>query len=204
MNVPRIKVCGLTREQDVTLLSRLSIDGAGLIFHPKSPRRVSISRGKELRRLISPTTMVFAVVQADKVDTLLKIAESIRADVLQVHGMMSHQSISRLQIEGYRVAMAYNPVVDQSWRNAISDFVVFDNSTKSESGGSGVPFDWSAVKPPYPKILMLAGGLQFANVESGIRKFKPMIVDLNSGVESAPGIKSAAKLAEIVRLIRKQ
>ncbi len=202
MSIPRIKVCGLTREQDVELLSRYSIDAAGFIFHPASRRKVPISRGKALRRLVSPTMLVFAVVQADKVDRLLRIASSVRVDVLQIHGALKKNEISRLQNEGYRVAMVYNPVVDTSWRDSTADFVVFDNSTKSEHGGTGSPFDWSAVKSPYPKNLMLAGGLQRSNIETAIRKFKPILVDLNSGVETAPGIKSAAKIAQIVRLIR--
>jgi phosphoribosylanthranilate isomerase len=202
----QIKVCGITRVADAQLVAELGGDMIGLIFYPGSRRRVTVKNARDISRLAPPTLdRVGVFVDAD-IDTILRTAEKVRLDVIQLHGNARIRDMRRLQSEGYRIIKAF-PVVSRNifrlMQSSRADFVMLDNSVPDAPGGTGKPFDWSIRPKTDIPNLILAGGLTSTNVSRGVRVFNPLVVDVNSGVEKSPGVKSSIKLKRFFKVCDK-
>lgn len=197
MNRFRIKVCGITRPADARLVADLGGDMIGMIFYKGSPRFVTKATAGKIIADLSPLVSRVGVFVEEKIEIMLRLADSLQLDFIQLHGHSSDRVRSRLQREGYKVIQSF-PVKSRADFKAIrscrADLRLLDNQTEREIGGTGRTFDWEL--KPGRKIanLMLAGGITADNVQKGIGLFQPLVVDVNSGVESRPGIKSRAKL----------
>ncbi len=195
----QIKVCGITRERDALLAARLGADMLGFIFYNKSPRYISATAaGKIIEKIPATIDRVGVFVDAD-LETLLKTADRLKLDYLQLHGKTSNSTIKKLQKSGHRVITAYHIDSKSDYkkiRACSADIVQLDNSTISKPGGTGQRFDWNIRPKPAIPNLMLSGGISADNVLEGLRIFSPIIVDVNSGVEISPGNKSAKKLKQ--------
>ena len=112
-----------------------------------------------------------------------------------------HNEIDQIRQEGFEVIKAFRILGLSDWENLYSsnaDYVLVDNATSESKGGTGQTFDWSIEPPRHVTNLVLSGGLTVDNIEDGVKCFDPVIIDVNSGVESAPGIKSKPKLIEFL------
>ncbi len=202
----RIKICGITRTSDVKLVSTLGADMIGMIFYRRSPRFVSIPSAKEISKVSSPIIQKVGVFVNEENDRILEIAHKVGLDWVQLHGNESASDINYIKKHHLKVIKAFKIASKSDWNIVLkcrADLVLVDNMKADSQGGTGESFDW-AIRPKQ-KIsnLVLAGGLSADNLSEGIKLFKPAMVDLNSGVESSPGIKSAKKLKEIFRLCRR-
>jgi phosphoribosylanthranilate isomerase len=193
----RIKVCGITRPVDADRVAELGGDMIGLIFHRPSPRFVTIAKAREISRAGSPILDKVGVFVDEEIETILKVAEKVRLSTVQLHGNEPARNIARLQREGFKVIKAIG-IKD---RNAFAivdrcraDLVLLDRISADQRGGSGKTFDWSIRPKKKIRNLVLAGGINSDNVAEGVKLFDPLVVDVNSGVESKPGFKSAKKL----------
>lgn len=193
----RVKVCGITRPGDALLAAELGADLIGLIFYRKSPRYVSQRLAAELIRALPPTVSRVGLFVDEPIDKVLRVASALRFDYVQLHGHEPVSDITKLQRAGFRVIKAFSISQRNDFiavENSKADLRLVDHRTINLPGGTGVPFDWSM--KPRRKIanLMLAGGINVDNVARGVELFDPIVVDVNSGVESKPGVKSKARL----------
>ena len=207
----RIKICGLTREEDVQAACEFGADALGFVFYPKSKRCVTAKRAGELARFRSVfVNSVALFVEPD--DALVQsVIHEMRPDLLQFHGDETSQACERFDwpyIKAFRVGA---PGLDtpegllaacQRFGNAKA--WLFDSYTPAY-GGSGHGFDrglLSAVLAQRSVPIILSGGLNTETVGPLIHQLEPDALDVSSGVETEPGIKDASKIQSFVRAIR--
>lgn len=200
---PRIKICGLTRAEDVQAAVAAGVDAIGLVFYPDSPRHVSIEQAAALCRHVPPfVTIVGLFVNASRAE-VHRVCEDVPLNLLQFHG---DETVDQCEGFGlpYLRAARVRPGVDLL--EFASQFpsaraLLLDTWTPAY-GGSGESFDWSLVPTACPLPVILSGGLNPDNVANAIRQVRPVAVDVSSGVESAKGIKDAAKIRAFVSAVR--
>lgn len=200
---PRIKVCGLTRVEDVQAAVAAGVDAIGLVFYPESPRHVTIEQAAELCRHIPPfITVVGLFVNASRAQ-VHRVIEAVPLNLLQFHGDESADQCEGFGLPYLRAARV-RPGVDLlefASQFASARALLLDTWTPAY-GGSGESFDWALVPSACPLPVILSGGLNPDNVADAIRQVHPVAVDVSSGVESAKGIKDAAKIRAFVRAVR--
>ena len=200
---PRIKVCGLTRVQDVQAAVVAGVDAIGLVFYPDSPRHVTIEQAAELCRHIPPFMSVVGLfVNASRAE-VHRVIEAVPLNLLQFHGDETAEQCEGFGLPYLRAARV-RPGVDLlefASQFASARALLLDTWTPAY-GGSGESFDWALVPSACPLPVILSGGLNPDNVADAIRQVHPVAVDVSSGVESAKGIKDAAKIRAFVRAVR--
>lgn len=213
MHRTRIKICGLTREDDVRHAVHAGADAIGFVLYPPSPRAVSPERAGELARLLPPfVTPVLLFVNASAEEVQAGLAAVPHA-LLQFHGDESPQEClahGRPYIRAARVptgdGAASFDLLKYAQQHAAAQAILLDAHVQGYGGG-GVSFDWTAFNWSHPQLnasarLVLSGGLTPANVTDGIRLVRPWAVDVSSGVESAKGIKSPELIDRFVAAVR--
>ena len=220
----RIKICGLTREQDVDAAVSAGADAIGFVLYAKSPRAVSVERAAELASRLPPfVTPVLLFVNAPA-EEVMAAADRVPGSMLQFHGDETPEACWLASGQGRRPylraariplgdgAASFNLVKyaeDHSQARAILLDAHVDGF-----GGGGKTFNWSLLPPSVASHLVLSGGLTPANVTDGILQVRPrcltLAVDVSSGVEAdAPGgattlkgIKDADKIHRFIAAVR--
>ena len=203
-NPTRVKICGLTRPEDVQAAIRYGADYLGFIVEAKSKRKLSVS---EAARLAGPAAgiipRVAVTVNAD--DTLLtQIMSEMAPDYIQCHGDESVDRVAEIP-RRYKVkvikAVTVSTPADMKTAEQYSgacDFVLYDAKPPKGAdvrGGHGLAFDWSILtQAPLPKLWALAGGLTPETARQAISQTKAPILDVSSGVEASAGLKDALKI----------
>ena len=198
----KIKVCGMTRPSDALTAVSLGADMIGMIFYRRSPRRVSQATAMKIRKVLPATVQAAGVFVEHDVDRIARTAERLRLDFVQLHGQYTTGDVRRLQSLGLKVIRVHHIGSATDYRAVYrdrADLVLLDNRSDTAVGGTGQRFDWGLKPPRLIANLVLAGGISVDNVEEGVRQFRPLVVDVNSGVENSPGIKSPAKLKRLFR-----
>jgi phosphoribosylanthranilate isomerase len=212
----RIKICGLTREQDVDAAVAAGADAIGFVRYPPSPRYVSAQRAHELAaRLPAFVTPVLLYVNEDATKIISDCAMNTRAKdrfVLQFHG---DETLEQCQAAGMPYLRAARVPLDAPHSVDLVKFnqdfasaqAILVDAHVSGYGGGGQAFNWNAFNWSHPQLnassrLVLSGGLTPANVTDGILQVRPWAVDVSSGVESAKGIKDAEKIHQFVAAVR--
>lgn len=209
----RIKLCGLTRAQDVQLAVELGADALGLVFYPASPRAVDAKQAAQLLALLPSfvsTVGLFVNASAAEVRQTLAIAP---ISILQFHGDETleqccaiAQEVKRPFLRALRVRPDMKSAdlleCEQQYRKASPYFSGLLLDTWVESyGGSGKVFDWSLIPAELAHRAVLSGGLNAQNVTEAVRSVRPFAVDVSSGIESAKGIKDAAMMHAFVSAV---
>lgn len=199
----RIKICGLTREQDVDAAVEAGADALGFNFYPNSPRFVSVERAAALAERMPPfVTPVGLFVNATP-SNIAAACAALPQLVLQFHGDESPadcQAPGRPYLRAARMAAGFD-LLDFAARYASAQAVLLDAHVEGYGGGGKV-FDWSLVPSGIARPLVLSGGLNAANVSDGIFMLRPSAVDVSSGVESAKGIKDAEAIRRFCHAVR--
>ncbi|MGM9480010.1 phosphoribosylanthranilate isomerase [Roseateles sp. NT4] len=200
----RIKICGLTREQDVEAAVEAGADAIGFVFYAKSKRFVTPERARALARLLPPfVTPVGLFVNAT--DTELQAGlDALPNMLVQFHGDETPADCDRVKCPYLRAA-AMSPgfdLVDFSSRFSNAQAILLDAPVEGYGGGGKV-FDWSLIPPNAASHLVLSGGLNAANVGDGIARVRPWAVDVSSGVEVSKGIKSADLIHEFCSAVKR-
>jgi phosphoribosylanthranilate isomerase len=197
----RVKICGITRVEDGLAACAAGADAIGLVFYPPSPRAVTMEQAVAIRRALPPfVTVVGLFVNADR-ETVVETARAVHLDLLQFHGDESRAQCELFAMP-YMKAIRVGDDVDlgeMSRRYAGAKALVLDTHDDKLWGGSGRTFDWDAVPADLELPVVLAGGLSPANVADAIRRLRPYGVDVSGGVEQAPGIKDAARIAKFIQ-----
>lgn len=202
----RIKVCGLTREEDVALAVEAGAHAVGFVHVEASRRFVSAERLAALCGAAGPMTTRVAVVADLSLDAAVALAESCPLDALQLHGSEGASYLAALRgrlrpgVSLYKAVRVDSEAAIAAAR-ALSPLV--DALVLDSGGGTGEPFDWSLAEGlAWEAPLVLAGGLHAGNVGEAIRRLAPFAVDVASGVEVAPGLKDPERLGAFVAAVR--
>jgi phosphoribosylanthranilate isomerase len=204
MSATRIKFCGITRVEDALAAAELGADAVGLVFVPASPRCAELATACSIRRALPPFVSLVALFLDAEPARIRQVIEQVGPDALQFHGGEPEADCRRWG-RPYVKALAMGSELD--WRARLGDYpsaqgFVLDSHVAGGMGGSGQAFDWTRLAPPHPRPLILAGGLGPGNVAAAVRQVQPWAVDVSSGIESAPGIKSRALMQSFIDEVR--
>jgi phosphoribosylanthranilate isomerase len=204
-----VKICGITRYEDLTVAIDAGADLIGFIVGVISSRRnLDLAKAKELISKVNKDVGSVAVTVYRKKEELTKICEELQADYLQIHG--DYQSILESFPETLlkkRMIGAINVRNPDASKFAVKISNIFhaillDTSTNHGLGGTGIIHDWNLSREIrdaiYPNRVILAGGLTPENVEDAIQKVRPYGVDVSTGLEKKPGIKDHKKIFDFV------
>ena len=204
----RVKICGLRTPADVTAVARAGAAYAGFVFFAKSPRNVTLPEAR-LAALAAPPGLARVALTVDADDgTLDAIVEAVPLDMLQLHGHESPDRVAQVRARYRLPVMKAIGLADESDLPAIfafstvADQILIDAKPPRGAdlpGGNGLAFDWRLLAGRrWLRPWMLAGGLTAENVAEAVRLTGARQVDVSSGVESAPGVKDAARIAAFV------
>lgn len=205
MTRTRIKICGLTRAADVAAAVALGADAVGFVRYRGSPRYVELQQLalllREVPAFVTPV-LLFVNATEDEIRAALDVAPNA---LLQFHGDETEPECARFERPYLRAVRMDKGVDLLDCAAAFASAVALLADAPAEGyGGGGKAFDWSRLPPPAArhKPLVLAGGLNADNVGAAIRAVEPYAVDVASGVEERPGVKSAEKLKRFFAAVR--
>lgn len=201
----RVKICGLTRAEDVTAAVANGADAIGLVFHPPSPRAVTPERARSLVAGLPPFVTVVGLFVNEERERIAEILRRVRIDLLQFHGDETPADCAghgRPWIKAVRVRDHVDLPALQG-RYGAASALLLDTYRPGVPGGTGSTFDWDLIPAEMAGKIILAGGLDADNVERAVRGVRPYAVDVSGGVERAKGIKDAEKIAAFMRGVRR-
>jgi phosphoribosylanthranilate isomerase len=203
----RIKICGITRPADALAAAHAGADAIGLVFYPPSPRYLSAERALEIREALPPFVQTVALFVNPDATQVAQVIGRLRPAMLQFHGDETPQFCGQFgmpYVKACRVKSGVSTGVDllEYLRPFSGAAAWLLDSFVEAYGGVGESFDWSLVPARRDRPLILSGGLARDNVAEAVRRVRPWGVDVSSGVESAKGIKDAAKIAAFIEEVR--
>jgi phosphoribosylanthranilate isomerase len=198
----RIKICGLTRVEDARLAGELAVDAVGLVLWPGSPRAVGLEAADAVCRALPPSTVRVGVFVAAPIDTVAAAARALGLGAVQLHGVADPSPYLSLRLPILWAAPLRDGVPDPAAPPGTT--LLLDADDPARHGGTGRTIDWRrAAAIARRERTILAGGLTADNVGEAITLVRPYAVDVSSGVEAAPGLKSAARLRAFVAAVRR-
>ena len=199
----RVKICGITRAEDARAAAALGADAIGLVFYPPSPRYLSAERARQIRDAVPPFVQTVALfVNADAAQ-VAQVIGRVHPGMLQFHGDETPAYCAQFglpYVKTCRVAQGVDLLEYLRPYGAASGWLL--DAHVQEYGGVGATFDWTLVPGALERPLVLSGGLTKDNVGEAVRRVQPWAVDVSTGVESAKGIKDAAKIAAFIAEVR--
>lgn len=207
----RIKVCGLTRSDDVRAAVDAGVDAVGLVFYPPSKRALDVQHARALREGVPAFVDVVTLFVNPTAADVQRVIDTVSPDLLQFHGEESPEfcaSFGVRYMKGFRVGAPGLETAQELARHcaayARASAWLFD-SYSGGYGGSGTSFDPALLAQvqdsAQARPLVLAGGLSAANVVGLLSTMQPYAVDVSSGVEDAPGLKNPDKIRAFVRAV---
>ena len=204
-----MKICGITRNEDLAAAIEAGADAVGFVVGvPSSPRNLTLNKAEEMIKNTPIFVNAIAVTVPKNLHQLIKIYEKLRPDALQIHGNSLSDTIIREELSKARLIRAVQVTSNRVIKAAVKaanafDAVLLDSYVLGKYGGTGKTHDWQLDKRVReairPRPLILAGGLKPENVKEAIRVVQPYAVDVSSGVESHPGIKDPEKVFEFIK-----
>lgn len=201
----RVKMCGMTRRQDIAYAAELGVDAIGLIFFPQSSRCVSIDQAKQLLQHPPLFVEVVAVLVNPAEAEVKKIIDELPVSCLQFHGDESPEFCRKFKMPYIKSIAAHSTtdILDAASKWADASAILLDTPCDHHRGGTGNVFDWSVVPEQASTRFVLAGGLTPDNVESAIHSVVPYAVDVCTGVEQTPGVKDHAKMKRFIKAVNR-
>ena len=225
---PKVKMCGIFNVETIPAIVDAKPDYMGLVFAP-SKRQVTVEQAKTLVEELhkqyavrynseaeqtesvtsldtasSETIKTVGVFVNETVENLLKIAEEVKLDVIQLHGDEDESFIQILKeqsnVEVWKAVQVRSAADAEKWIDSSADMLLFDAYHKDERGGTGEVFDWSSLDE-FERPFMLAGGIDSTNVARAIRTVRPYGIDISSGIE-IEGVKDDEKMKAFTNIVR--
>ena len=225
---PKVKMCGISKVETIPAIVDAKPDYMGLVFAP-SKRQVTVEQAKTLVEELykqnvvgnnseaeqtepvtsldtasSETIKTVGVFVNETVENLLKIAEEVKLDVIQLHGDEDESFIQILKeqsnVEVWKAVQVRSAADAEKWIDSSADMLLFDAYHKDERGGTGEVFDWSSLDA-FERPFMLAGGIDSTNVARAIRTVRPYGIDISSGIETN-GVKDNEKMKAFTNIVR--
>lgn len=207
----KVKFCGMTRPQDAALAAEVGANYVGVIF-AKGPRQVSVERARDILAAAGPGVVHVGVFDTNDADRVTEVAEEVELNVVQLHADPTPSDVeairrefdgeiwAAIRISGGHIPHEYDDLFQ------LSDGVLLDARSEKGLGGTGVSLPWNELAVELARdrgsaAVILAGGLNPKNVANAIRTLAPDVVDVSSGVESAPGIKDPWLMREFYEAV---
>ncbi|WP_370210206.1 phosphoribosylanthranilate isomerase [Alloalcanivorax venustensis] len=213
MNIPRVKICGITRPDDGRHAARAGAYAIGLVFYPPSPRYVSPRQAADIVAALPPFVTTVGLFVDAPPEQIAALLEQVPLDMLQFHGDESPEYCAAFQrpwIKALRMRDGVDPRAEaERYGAAGARGLLVDSYVPGVPGGTGERFDWDRL-PADPSLpLVLAGGLDPANVAEAVRRVRPWAVDVSGGVEvlgvdgrRQGGIKDPGAVSAFIRAAR--
>lgn len=200
MTAVRVKICGFTRESDVRAAVAAGADALGFVFAPRSKRVLTIPRAAELVTGVPAFVSRVGLFMDQDYEAVARILDQVPLNLLQFHGAEDAAFCRRFGLPYIKaVSMDSDRAVERAGQEYTdASALLLDSHPAGGVGGTGMVFDWSLISQS-SLPLVLAGGLEPGNVRQAIERLKPWAVDVSSGVETAPGIKSEALMREFIK-----
>lgn len=203
MSRTRIKFCGMTRAEDARRAAQLGVDAIGLIFTARSKRQVQLAQAQAIAAALPPLVSTVALFMDDEAALVRQVCDALRPSLLQFHGGESEAWCRQFDFP-YLKALAMGDGASalaqlQAYPSAAG--LLLDGHGLGQAGGEGRRFDWSLMPRDFSQPLILAGGLDADNVVDAIRIARPWAVDVSSGIEASPGIKSESAMQAFVAAV---
>jgi phosphoribosylanthranilate isomerase len=204
----RVKMCGTTRPEDALAAVCCGVDALGFIFYAKSPRYIPLDQAAQIIKQLPPLVDRVGVFVNAPIKEVVAAA-GVGLSYLQLHGNESVEYCRQIRqqlpycgiFKAFRVGEESRPEDFIPYNECVDAFLL-DTYVHGASGGTGKVFDWSIIERlKLQRPIFLAGGLSPENVVSAIAEVQPFAVDINSGVESQPGVKDHARLKDLLQLV---
>ena len=202
--MPKIKICGLTRPRDAQAAAELGADAVGLVFYAKSKRCVDAAQAAEIVATLPPEVAKVALFVNESAEQIRRILGAVPINVLQFHGDEAPEfcrQFGKPYWKALRVQSAQD-IAEAAERYADAAALLLDAHIEGQYGGTGQVFDWRLLPATMPLPWILSGGLHPGNVAAAVRQTGAAWLDVSSGVEQAPGIKSRDLMADFIRQAR--
>lgn len=202
----RVKICGITSLEDAKKAVELGTDALGFVF-AKSPRRINQTIASKIIKELPPFVSCVGVFVNEKENIVKEIAKDCRLDMLQFHGNETSEYCQRFK-KDYKVIKAIRIKNEESVKDVSNflslDAILLDTYSESLPGGTGKQFNWElGIKAKTYNIpIILSGGLNPDNVLDAIEKVEPYMVDVSSGIETAPGKKDYKLMKEFIEKVK--
>lgn len=201
----RVKVCGITRIEDVAACVAAGADALGFVFTPRSKRCVADDVAATLARAVPAFVSRVGLFMDQEADEVRRVLATVSLSLLQFHGGETAAFCEQFG-RPYLKAVAMGGGAD--WRATVAAHphaaaFLFDSHAPGAPGGTGQAFDWSLLAGIDAPVV-LAGGLTCENVAAAVRRVRPWAVDVSSGVEDAPGVKNHGKIREFIREAKRE
>lgn len=209
MSTSRVKICGLTRENDVEAAVRAGADAIGFVFAPGSKRMLDAARAAQLATPVPAFVARVGLFMDQNAEEVARILQRVPLSLLQFHGaedaaycrQFGRPYIKALSAESGQDLIHGVSRAEAEYEDAAG--LLLDSHAPGGLGGTGQVFDWTRIgQCRLP--LVLAGGLTADNVAEAIRLVKPWAVDVSSGVEDAPGIKNADAMRRFIKEAKRE
>lgn len=201
----RVKICGVTRPEDVRLIAREGADAVGFQMS-LGPRKISKEQARRLIRLVPPFLTPVGVFVNEPLSKIKALIKYCGFQAVQLHGEESAAFCGALPLPVIKALRMKNERTPKAFEGFHIAGFLLDRYNKDQRGGTGEHFDWKWARkavPHLPAPVLLAGGLTPDNVERAIQIAKPFGVDVASGVERLPGRKDPHKVSRFIRRAKK-
>ena len=206
MRRTRIKICGITREQDLEAAVAAGADALGFVFYAPSPRHVTPQRAAQLTAHLPAFVTRVGLFVNESAETVRVALAQVPLDLLQFHGDEDAAYCSQFG-KAWIKAARMKPGFDlleyaSAFAEAQGVSGLLLDADVAGYGGGGKTFDWSLIPRSLPLPVILSGGLHPGNIAQAVRAVRPWAVDVSSGVEAARGIKDVQKINEFISGVR--
>ncbi len=206
MRRTRIKICGITREQDLEAAVAAGADALGFVFYAPSPRHVTPQRAAQLTAHLPAFVTRVGLFVNESAETVRVVLAQVPLDLLQFHGDEDAAYCSQFG-KAWIKAARMKPGFDlleyaSAFAEAQGVSGLLLDADVAGYGGGGKTFDWSLIPRSLPLPVILSGGLHPGNIAQAVRAVRPWAVDVSSGVEAARGIKDEQKITEFISGVR--
>lgn len=201
----RIKICGMTDQEEVAAVVAAGVDAVGFIFAEESPRYLKPEKAREIILQLPPFVDAVGVFVNEEASVVQDIVQYCGLTLVQLHGAETPAYCREMHgrvLKAFRVGPHTLAEELASYEGVVNGFLL-DTFHEKLAGGTGQTFDWQLVaRLDLPGPVILAGGLTPANVGQAVRSLRPFAVDCNSGVEISPGRKNLDKVRQVVEAVR--
>jgi phosphoribosylanthranilate isomerase len=202
MTRPKIKICGITTVNQAKQIAAMEVNALGFILYKKSPRYIAPTKVKEILQRLSPLIKSVGVFVDEPIEKISNIYQTSGLDTVQLSGGETPEYCQELSQRGVSWIKSFrikNDVDEEELERYGREYILLDAWSADEFGGTGKTFDWKLIENLQQKFkIILAGGINPNNVAKAVRLLEPYAIDVSSGVETSPGVKSLDKIEQLI------
>jgi phosphoribosylanthranilate isomerase len=199
-----VKICGITRLADAISAVELGASAIGFIFYEKSPRAITLNDARAISEKLPASLARVGVFVNSPVDFIERSISNVPLDALQLHGDEPPQFCDQFNLPVLKGIQISDEKSLREMKRFDVDGFLLDTASNGTYGGTGRTFDWSLIDDKSTEVpIILSGGLRPENVLSAVETVRPSAIDVNSGVESKPGVKDHEKIHRLVDQLSK-